>query len=273
MRKGRGKARQIVADVRGGRNCELRTTIRPMPLPRFFHDRRDDTVELRGPEAHHLSGVLRLRPGDRVELFDGAGFAAEAEILDVVRGRAKLRSAGWRERRERELPGDLVLVSALPKGRRLDWLLEKAVELGAAAFAPLAAERSVRRAKARDDDDPGFESIRRTFVEAAKQCGRNVVPAVLSAATAARLAVTPGPGLRVFGKPGAPAIAQRASAFGPVTTATVVIGPEGGLTDEEERTLTAAGFAGVGLAPAVLRIETAAAAALAQLGPWMRAGG
>jgi 16S rRNA (uracil1498-N3)-methyltransferase len=269
---------------------------------RFFAERLDDAVELHGPEAHHLAGVLRLGAGQTVELFDGRGTVADAEIVDVRRGRVRLRVHSRRNGRQHELGASLTLVTALPKGRRLDRLLEAAVELGAAALVPLIARRSVRVPGSRGRRDRGAggdaeadsagdagrpppDALRRAFVEAAKQCGRNVLPVVGAPTTVEQLAADPPSGLRLFGLPGAPSIAARvadataqaapraepATAVRPIAAATILIGPEGGLTDDEQGRLQAAGWYAVGLAPAVLRIETAAAAALAQIGPLLSA--
>ena len=157
----------------------------------------------------------------------------------------------------------------LPKGKRLDWMLEKAVELGIAAFAPLAAERSVRVARRRggesDEPPPAVEAIRRTFLEAAKQCGRNVLPAVLPSRTIEECRAARPAGTALFGKRGEPPIASEPTG-GLAGEVTILIGPEGGLTDDEQGRLESAGWRPAGLAPAVLRIETAAVAALAQIG-------
>lgn len=232
--------------------------------PRFFSPDRRSPARLDGPEAHHLLHVLRAGVGDEVELFDGRGFATAGRVARVGRADAEIAVAGWARRTEREPPGPLEVIAAPPKGKRLDFLLEKATELGMTAFTPLASARTVRSPRERDEPP---EAMRRACIEAAKQCGRNVVPEIRPALTVAGAAAEPAAGMaRLLCRPGSPGIASGAAKRGPIAGFRLLIGPEGGLTDEEEAVLVAAGWEPVGLAPAILRIETAVIAGLAQAG-------
>ncbi len=136
---------------------------------RFFCDTpvTGDQAQVTGPEAHHLLHVMRLKPGDRVVLFDGAG--AEFDAVIQACGRTDVR-LGVESRREvdRELPAQLVLGVALPKGDRQKVLIEKLTELGATRLIPLVTSRSVVKLS-----ESARQKLVRLVIEASKQCGRN----------------------------------------------------------------------------------------------------
>lgn len=216
-------------------------------------------AELTEAARHYLRDVLRLSPGDAVELFDGRGAAWDARVGPGFEALA------LGERRPAAPGGPaLHLLFALAKGEKGDLVVQKATELGAARLAPWAAERSVVRL----DPAKGAERAgrwRRIAEEAARQCGRADVPEVadpapLAAALAAvpagfRLVVLHGEGgapLGALGLDGAPGVAA-------------VVGPEGGLAPEELAACRAAGALHATLGPRTLRAETAAIAVVALL--------
>ena len=214
---------------------------------------------LTGEARHYLRDVLRLSPGDAVELFDGQGAAWEAVVEPgfeslAVGARREALSAG----------PSISLLFALSKGDKGELVVQKATELGVARLCPWAAERSVLKLDAGKGRERA-ERWRRIAEEAARQCGRADVPLVaepvgLAAALAAvpaghRLVVLHGPGglpLEALGLEGAPGVA-------------LVVGPEGGLTDGELAACQAAGAVRGALGPRTLRAETAAIAGLAVL--------
>src|SRR4051795_3792748 len=122
---------------------------------------------LDGPEAHHLLHVMRASVGDEVILFDDTGAEFKATVETLRRTDAELRII---ERREidRELPFELIVGVALPKGDRQKWLVEKLTELGVTALVPLITEPSIAV-----PSDSAVDRLRRAVIEAAKQCGRN----------------------------------------------------------------------------------------------------
>lgn len=219
-------------------------------------------VELPEQAAHHALKVLRMKAGERVILFDGRGGEWLAEIVGAGRtARVVLREFNDRDS---ESPLDITLVQALPSGDKMDWVVEKCVELGVAAIQPVAAKRSVIRLSA--------ERMARRVAHwngiagaACEQCGRNRVPLVApvldlpqylaSARTqnATRLLLAPEGDIvpRSLGKPDNPVI--------------VMIGPEGGWEEGEVRAARVAGFQALKLGPRVLRTETAGAAVLAAM--------
>src|SRR6185295_11319983 len=136
---------------------------------RFFspHPITAGCMMLDGPEAHHLLHVMRAAVGDEVTLFDGTGAEFKATVETLRRADAELRIV---ERREidRELPFALAVGVALPKGDRQKWLVEKLTELGVTTLVPLITERCVAQPAA-----AAVERLRRSVIEAAKQCGRN----------------------------------------------------------------------------------------------------
>jgi 16S rRNA (uracil1498-N3)-methyltransferase len=215
-------------------------------------------VTIAGDEHRHLARVLRARPGTAVTLFDGAGAEVEARVLRVGRDETELELESRRLPAAAPPPGPLTLLTAVPRGGRMDVLVQKTCELGVARIVPVTTERSVVR------PEPGrsarWEKIAR---EASRQCGRADVPAV--DAPVALLAALAAPGL--------PAVRlvlweqQRGrpfrSALGTPAPTVVLVGPEGGFAPGEIAAAEAAGFVPVALGPRILRVETAAIVAVA----------
>jgi 16S rRNA (uracil1498-N3)-methyltransferase len=211
---------------------------------------------LTGPEAHHLATVRRFGPGDRIVVFNGDGFDYPCEIISATRRTVALNVLAP-VAVERELPFPLVVGSALPKGDRADFLVEKLTELGATRFIPLVTARAVVQPK-----PSVVEKFARAVIEASKQCGRNRLllvdpPQKFDAFVArtdlpaAKYVLHTGPGL------------PRATAG---AGCAVAVGPEGGFAPEELAAAAGKGWTAVSLGPRVLRVETAAIAAVAILG-------
>lgn len=228
---------------------------------------REDRAVLGGPEAHHLIHVMRARPGSRVVLFDGSGAEFAARVESVGRTKVELAITG-REEVDRELPLNVTLGVALPKGDRQKWLVEKAVELGVRRLVPLVTARSVAQPV-----DQALARLRRTVIEASKQCGRNKLMEIsppqaftdyvseTAPAHATRLLAHPRQE-RKRGHSTFPSVAGRFTAAGageevecPLSLA---VGPEGGFGGEEVALAVAAGWQAVDLGPRILRVETAA---------------
>jgi 16S rRNA (uracil1498-N3)-methyltransferase len=213
-------------------------------------------------EAHHAAHVLRLKAGAAVELFDGCGTAATARIVEVRKGKVTAEIESVRPATPRPLP--LVhLAFATPKGNRLDWLLEKATELGVASLHPLRLERSV--AGVEDFSTGKRDRWLGHCISAAKQADLDWLPELHSPAPLSALVNGAGGAAGLFGDL-APDAVPPARAIGDLQRPAalyVVIGPEGGLAENERQALRAAGFAGVRLGHTILRIETAAVALVA----------
>ncbi|MBN1845746.1 MAG: 16S rRNA (uracil(1498)-N(3))-methyltransferase [Sedimentisphaerales bacterium] len=221
-------------------------------------------VELTGPEAHHAVGVLRHREGDRIELFDGAGTQALAQIrairpgsvlLDVLESRTAPPPAA----------GRIILAASLAQGERFDWLIEKCTELGVDRIYPLRFARTIKQGRRPNTQ----QRYRQRAIAAAKQSRRLFVPAVDPPGEFAGVLA----GLRDEFPAGrillaSPAGRARAPWQDPPATGVdqiAFVGPEGGLTDDEEGLLEAAGAVPIRLTDTILRIETAAVALVALL--------
>ena len=213
-----------------------------------------------GAGAHYLASVMRLKAGDPVKLFDDA----TGEWLAVV------ESAGRRDvtldvrdlLAPRESVPDLWLVAAPLKKGRVDWMAEKACELGVARFVPVVTRRTVV-------DRPNVDRLRAHMIEAAEQCGRTALPEVAEPVKlAALLRDWPDGRALYFADEQGGAPAREAMKPG---AAAILIGPEGGFDDEERAAIRATpGAVPISLGPRILRADTAAAAAVAV---WMAAAG
>jgi 16S rRNA (uracil1498-N3)-methyltransferase len=239
-------------------------------LRRFFVPREvlsGDDVCLEGDLARRLSRVLRLQPGTAVLLLDGTGLEYETRLVEVgahrVTGTVVEQRAGRPEPRAR-----LVLCQAMVKGERFDWVLEKGTELGVAAFVPLLSARNVVRPAPERGNRPG--RWQRVVREAAEQCGRSVLPAVLpgqnleeALSTRADLCLLPWEEEESLSLAAAVRAARPALEAVERPTVAVFIGPEGGFAAEEVALARRAGAQVVTLGRRILRSETAGVVAAA----------
>ncbi|MCK4625374.1 MAG: 16S rRNA (uracil(1498)-N(3))-methyltransferase [Phycisphaerae bacterium] len=226
-------------------------------LRRFFVQSLDgEAVELSADEAHHAIDVLRLKDGAEVNLFDGAGSIADGTLC--LHGRKQADVHILRQREAKNRPEPLVeLAFAVPKGKRLDWLLEKATELEAARLTPIIFHRSVATTAP-------SKRWRRTCITAAKQCGNNFLPEIAETKTLKKFLADADAEIKILGHTeGDTAIPSVLNGWSAGKEIVILIGPEGGLTDDETAAANKSGFANVGLGSLTLRIETAAIALLA----------
>jgi 16S rRNA (uracil1498-N3)-methyltransferase len=208
-------------------------------------------IELPPGEARHAVRSRRLKTGDEVTLFDGRGRSCRGEIVAVGGTRVAVRTGAMDvDSADRTV----VIASALPKGKRLAWMIQKLAELGVSEFIPVAFRRSVVRWS-----PSRAARLEKVAVEAAKQSDRSDLMTLGGEATVEELAAFSGPTLVAVPK----ADKTLAEAAGDGVFARVVIGPEGGFAAGE---LEALGGTPVSLGRTVLRIETAAIAAAAILG-------
>jgi 16S rRNA (uracil1498-N3)-methyltransferase len=218
-------------------------------------------LAIEGPQAHYLGTVMRLKAGDPVKLFDD--LTGEWLATVAAAGKRHLTLDVTERLRPRETVPDLWLCAAPLKKGRVDWMAEKACELGVARFVPVITRRTVV-------DKPNTDRLRAHMVEAAEQCDRTALPEVAEPVKlAALLRDWPAHRTLFFADEtgGAPA-AEAMRASGP---AAILIGPEGGFDPEERDQVRACTQAvGIGLGPRILRADTAAAAAIAV---WMTAAG
>jgi 16S rRNA (uracil1498-N3)-methyltransferase len=218
-----------------------------------------DALSLPESSSAHVGRVLRARPGDLMTLFNGQGGEYEAQILEIGRRSVRVRIGSHRAI-ERESPLKLTLLQAMARGEKMDFIVQKATELGVAAIIALPAERSVVRL-----DDEGqrkrSEHWRSIAVSACEQCGRNRIPTIeVVADLCAAIARSPATDRRVLLEPDAE---HSLAALTQSSGMTLLIGPEGGFADAEVALARAHGFIPCRLGPRVLRAETAPVAALA----------
>jgi 16S rRNA (uracil1498-N3)-methyltransferase len=236
-------------------------------MPRFFVTVplvAGTSLSLPEDVVRHVQ-VLRLQMNDTIQLFDGAGGEYRAQLLEIGK-RTALAHINEQVQREAETPYRVTLAQGVAGGDKMDWLIEKSVELGVASIVPLIAERGVVRLA-------GERAARRqahwqALVQAAcEQCGRNRVPAVarpcaLDEWLGGLPPATRGE-LRLLLSPRAEVTFGSLPAVPPTQAITVVIGPEAGFSPAEETAVIDAGFSTIGLGPRILRTETAGIAILA----------
>jgi len=215
----------------------------------------DQKVTLADDQAHHLARVMRAKPGDQITLFDGRGNEYLADVAEVSKKSVALNIESSTFAPDPNLP-EIVVACALPKGDRQKFLIEKMVELGANRFVPLKTTRSVAEASAKV-----VERIEKQVVEASKQCRRSWLMDVCPETTIDSLVseFREFDGSRLVADP----YATRNDLLFRDEACVIAIGPEGGFTDEESQLLSSSDWTPVCFSPNVLRIETAAAAAVA----------
>lgn len=230
-----------------------------MSAPRFHcstplaaHSR----IELPKDLAHHALRVLRLRPGSTISLFDGAG----GEYTATLQSDGK---AAWADTQafspiERELPGHITLLQGMASGDKMDWIIEKAVEMGVTRIVPIAAQRSVLQLSG-----PRLEKRllhwQRITMAASEQCGRNRLMIVDAPTTLAQALPTIEAGVVLLCHPeGGHTLAQGLPAD--TRRIALLVGPEGGWNEAELVCAHQSGALPLVLGPRILRTETAAIA-------------
>jgi 16S rRNA (uracil1498-N3)-methyltransferase len=215
-------------------------------------------VVLTGDEHRHVARVLRAQPGDALTLFDGAGIEVQAEVVRVDAREVEV-ALGAR----RSVPGSaaavaVTLLVAVPRGERMELVVQKTTELGVARIVPVIAGRSVARPEASRRER--WEKVAR---EAARQCGRADVPRVEAPAPLADALNLPDlPAARLALWEGERQQPMRA-ALGQDRAIALLVGPEGGFEPDEIARARTAGFRPVSLGPRILRVETAAIVSVA----------
>ncbi len=219
------------------------------------------TIALADDAARHAVRVLRLSSGDSITLFDGTGGEYAATLVDTTK-KAVTAAIERFDDIERESPLQVTLVQAVLAADAMDYAMRKAVELGVAAIAPVTCARS----QASLDGERAIKRVahwRAIAVSACEQCGRNRIPAVAPLQSLAAWLQTKREDRVAIAAPGA-TLSLRAF-VDEAPPAAIVVGPEGGFTNDELAMAVVKGAVPVGMGPRVLRAETAGVAALAMM--------
>lgn len=241
-------------------------------MPRFFvrqNQIENGEITVLGEDAHHIARSLRMAVGEELTVCDMQGNEYRGPILSFEEDRAVKMRIETQKASANEPPCFIRLFQALPKGDKMDTVIQKAVECGVGEIIPFESERCVVKAKA-DAEDKKTGRRRRIATEAAKQCGRSVIPEVhstvsfsqmLSMASSCdlKLFCYEGDGTRPLG-----ALLREATAHG-FSSVSVVIGSEGGFSHKEASAAVEAGLHMTGLGNRILRTETASGFVLACL--------
>jgi len=239
-----------------------------MRIPRIYHPAPLNTgadIELSATAANHVARVLRLPEAAPLILFNGDGGEYSASVTTIEKHRV-IVTVGEFHATEREPPLALHLVQGISRGERMDYTIQKAVELGVNRIIPVFTERCGVQLHG-ERLDKRVKHWQGVVISACEQCGRNRIPDVDAPLNLAQWLAIPAEGSRLVLDPDAGhSLTQLPT---PTAAATLLVGPEGGLSDQELAQAAQAGFLGLRLGPRVLRTETAAVAALAAiLGIW-----
>ena len=235
-----------------------------MRVTRLFVDgplATGESVSLTGDQARYLSKVLRLDVGARIILFNGNGGEYLATARRFKSDRVDLRVEEFFDR-HRESPLHITLAQGLSRGERMDFVIQKAVELGVSAIAPIVTARSVVRIDGQRLERRQLH-WRGVAISACQQCGRTRLPEIHVPQSLAAWLDADGNGTRMVLSPTATSTIDDALTRN--ARVTLLVGPEGGLDDDELEAATGAGYRPIRMGPRVLRTETAAVAAITAL--------
>ena len=232
-------------------------------MHRFFtNEIQPNTAVVRGDDVKHIAKVLRLREGDSVQLCDGRGNECDAVIASVSPDVVAFDTQQWRKAAS-EPKTEVTLFQCLPKAGKMETIIQKCVELGACGFVPVQSERCVVVLK--PPYEGRIERWQRVSEEAAKQSRRGVIPQVALPAALDKLDFTGFDTVLVAYENEHTVSLKIALRERCGTRVAIVVGPEGGFSDAEIKTLTGKGARSVSLGPRILRTETAGMAMLAQI--------
>ena len=234
-------------------------------MPRFFCPQPlaiGATIALPDAVAHHVH-VVRLMQGEAITVFNGEGGEYTAVLCNVEKKRASAELKSHTAR-EAELPYAVTLAQALPEASKMDWIIEKAIELGAAGIVPLAAQRCVVRLSS-ERAEKKLAHWQGIIVSASEQCGRNRLAQLAPLQDFNGWSSQQDLHKRIILTPRAEQSLADWARHQPPQAITVMVGPEGGFSEAEEKAAIAAGAIGLSMGPRILRTETAGLTALATL--------
>jgi len=217
-------------------------------------------------EAHHCLDVMRCKEGDRIIVFNGEGSEAEAEITSANKREVTLKTLRVVE--TSGPPAEITLGQAIPKGKNMDLIIQKATELGVSKIVPLLSTRTVVQLDG-GDLEKKRQKWQRVAIEACKQCGQNWLPRIETPLSVEAFTKQKNDTFRLIAaiSPEARSLKAIIGEVQPLPTqATLLIGPEGDFTPAEMSQAAAEGFAALSLGPIILRSETAAIYALSIVG-------
>ena len=239
-----------------------------MRIPRIYTPQSlesDSSILLEPEPSHHVVRVLRLGVGDSVALFDGSGGEYPAIITSIGKKRVEVKTGSHRAL-DCESPLRIHLGIAISRGERMDWIVQKSTELGVSAITPLFTEHTGVKLPG-ERAEKKIQHWRQVAISACEQCGRNRLPAIHSPQSLDDwVAATDAEGKLVLHHRAGNSLVRAGQA---PSTVALLVGPEGGLSEEEVAAAERAGFVSVRLGPRVLRTETAPLAAITLLqGRW-----
>lgn len=244
-----------------------------MTSDRFFIKQshvRSSTIILSGEEHHHLSKVARVKPKERVWLFDEYGMSYLTRVDDIDKDMTHLSVLEKRQKNEPRVK--ITFAQALLKAKKMELILQKSTELGVMTFIPVVAARSI--VKIEEKIEKKMERWKRITLAAAKQCGRSVLPEVLTPLPLIKLLRERREEKRLFlDEKGGKCLrdiflfASRAGSRNEFPPSSVIVlnGPEGGWSDEERREMLGSGYEPINLGRQILRAETAAISSMAMM--------
>lgn len=235
-----------------------------MRIPRIYQPGTlipQSTLQLVEQAAKHVQQVLRLTPGAELILFNGEGGEYSANIIEINKRIVKV-VLGDHIEREVESPVKIHLVQAISRGEKMDFTMQKAVELGITHITPLLTERSQFKLIS-DRSEKKLAHWRAVIISACEQCGRNQIPVVDEPISLSNWLAESHPGLKLVLHPGTN---QSLAAIKLVPEQVILlVGSEGGFSEVEIKSIMAEGFQSIALGPRILRTETAAMAAISAI--------
>jgi 16S rRNA (uracil1498-N3)-methyltransferase len=232
-------------------------------MPRFYCPQAlalGAQIQLPEQVVHHLH-VLRLKIGDTVHLFNGEGGAYSAKLISIEKRRADASVEVFLPD-EVELPFKLTLAQALPEASKMDWIIEKAIELGATGIQPIASQRCVVRLSA-EREEKKLAHWQGIIESATEQCGRNRLAKLEPVQDLNKWIAQPSHDKRIILTPQATQSLADWTRQNEAQTITIMTGPEGGFSEKEEDTAIAQGAIPLAMGARILRTETAGLAAIA----------
>ncbi|WP_159565933.1 16S rRNA (uracil(1498)-N(3))-methyltransferase [Budvicia diplopodorum] len=235
-----------------------------MRIPRIYHPQPlsvPDNIALSDDAANHVGRVLRMQPGNKVLLFDGSNQVFSAEITLVDKKQVRVQIAD-QQVDDRESPLNLHLGQVISRGEKMEFTIQKSIELGVNIITPLVSERCGVKLD-RERLEKKVQQWQKIAIAACEQCGRNQIPLIRPAIRLEEWCAEPDEGLKLNLHPRASQSINTLSM--PIKDIRLLIGPEGGLSQEEIDMTARHGFTDILLGPRVLRTETAALTAIAAL--------